>query len=84
MFEKTSASTVNAIQYLMAIVGFSFFPFRRCDTGEGIFVFKTTDGERIHQMVQNNAHLLAGDPHNVSSTDDEEFGFRALPPLPQE
>ena len=61
--------------------------FRRCDTGEGIFVFKTSHGEEIHKIVQTRAQLLAHDTTSLPSADDndnENFGFRPLPPLPNE
>ncbi|XP_065064452.1 serine/threonine-protein phosphatase 4 regulatory subunit 1-like isoform X2 [Rhopilema esculentum] len=58
---------------------------RRCDTGEGMFVFKTKDGERIHQLVQSYAHQLAFDSSKCLSADDSDNDnciFRPLPPVP--
>ena len=71
--------------------------FRRCDTGEGIFVFKTTHGEKIHSIVQSRAQLLVHDTSHLSAANEaddnaneaddsgnEDFEFRPLPPLPLE
>jgi len=76
---------------------FTFEAGRRCDTGEGIFVFKTTHGEKIHNIVQSRAQLLAHDTSHLSTANEaddnaneaddngnEEFEFRPLPPLPLE
>ncbi|XP_065064466.1 docking protein 5-like isoform X2 [Rhopilema esculentum] len=64
---------------------FTFEAGRRCDTGEGMFVFKTKDGERIHQLVQSYAHQLAFDSSKCLSADDSDNDnciFRPLPPVP--
>ena len=71
-----------------------FFSFcRRCDTGEGIFVFKTKDGGTIHKIVQKYAEDLATLMRNNSITDsilgavnedDTSVQLRPLPPIPAE
>eukprot|EP00795_Rhopilema_esculentum_P001165 gene1165-15519_t len=66
---------------------FGFDATRRCDTGEGMFVFKTKDGERIHQLVQSYAHQLAFDSSKCLSADDSDNDnciFHPLPPVPSE